>query len=59
MEYGEMLMAAHNKWMEDRDDALKKLKYAKMQLEAFGYQWCLERAEDMQDVIDFIEKGEI
>lgn len=59
MEYMEMLKEAHDKWMSDREEVLKKLKYAKMQLEAFGYQWCLERAEDMQDVIDFIEKGEI
>lgn len=38
-------------------DMLEKVTYAIMQLEAFGYQWCKERAADLKEVKEYLERG--
>ena len=55
----EELNQAHEEWLKEKEEVLKKLQYARIQLDAFGYNWCIERSNDLKEVIDFIEKGEI
>jgi hypothetical protein len=55
----EELNKAHEQWLKEKEEAIKKLQYARMQLDAFGYNWCIERSNDLKEVIDFINKGEI
>ena len=50
---------AHEQWLKEKEEVLKKLKYARKQLEAFGYYWCFVLSDDLEEVIEFIEKGEI
>ena len=50
---------AHEEWLKEKEEVLKKLQYARIQLDAFGYNWCIERSNDLKEVIDFIEKGEV
>lgn len=55
----EELNQAHEEWLKEKKEVLKKLQYTRMQLGAFGYNWCIERSNDLKEVIDFIEKGEV
>lgn len=50
---------AHEEYLKEKAEVLKKLKYARTQLDAFGYDWCIERSNDLKEVIKFIERGEI
>lgn len=55
----EELNKAHEQWLKEKEEVLKKLQYTRIQLDAFGYDWCIERSNDLKEVIDFINKGEI
>lgn len=59
IESAEEQKKAHEEWLKEKEEVLKKLQYARIQLDAFGYNWCIERSNDLKEVIDFIEKGEI
>lgn len=48
----------HEMYLEYKQkDLVEKVNYAIAQLEAFGYQWCKERAADLKEVKEFLEKG--
>lgn len=59
MESLEEQKKAHEEYLKEKEEVLKKIKYARIQLDAFGYDWCIERSNDLEEVIEFIEKGEI
>ena len=59
IESAEEQKKAHEEWLKEKEEVLKKLQYARIQLDAFGYNWCIERSNDLKEVIDFIEKGEV
>lgn len=55
----EELNQAHEEWLKEKEEVLKKLQYTMIQLDAFGYDWCIERSQDLKEVYEFIKKGEI
>lgn len=50
---------AHEEWLKEKEDSIKKLKKCISCLESFGYQWALEQVKELKAVIKFIEEGEV
>lgn len=55
----EELNKAHKQWLKERKEVLQKLQYIMIQLDAFGYDWCIEISKNLKEVYEFIKKGEI